>query len=369
MARFWNREEQVDPFNAGEPVLPWDDPSTAHETEGENCAFSDDEPYDGPTKERDHYDAPSSRNAAKASKRSKAKSGRKRKASGSAPVDNLQELFGEVLDTMTEGESSTDAGSSPYEVEMPTAKSRAAARAEKAGKTGKKKKSVALTTIKWIFFAIILTNLIPVFIGVVDILIEDIFGPDIESEYSYDGPEEPDFSDDAAEEQACRDTLGAAFNQALMSEGLAHPMLVQSLNESLLSSIGYTPEELGIDPNTYASWFLSNMTFNVSSVYVYDDGTASAYFDAWGPKDYLVQSEAYDSIWDYLYDEGLLNSDEMVSLTPEQQAAVQEIFDQVLNVSVTDNDSFLSVELEKVDGTWTIDEEEFAEELAQALGI
>ena len=366
MARFWNREEQVDPFNAGEPVLPWDDPSTAHETEGENCAFSDDEPYDGPTKERDHYDAPSSRNATKACKRNKAKSGRKHKSSSSASVDNLQELFGEVLDSMTDEGNSAGGDPSPYEVETSTAKTRAAT---KAGKTGKKKKSTALTVIKWVFFAIILTNLIPILIGASSILIEDIFGPDETYEYTYDQSNEPDFSDDEEEEKACRDALNSAFDRAVMSDGPAYPMLVQSLNESLVSSIGYTPEELGIDPNTYASWFLAYLDFDISSVYVYDDGTASAYFDTWGPKDYLVQSEAYDAIWDYLYGEDLLNGDEPTPLTPTQQAAIQEIFDEILNVSVTDNDSFLSVELEKVDGTWMIDEEEFAEELAQALGI
>ncbi len=356
MARFWNREEQVDPFNAGEPVLPWDDPSAEHETEGENCAFSD-EPYDGPTKKRDRYDAPSNR-------ASKSKSSHKRSSSNSSPVDNLQELFGEVIDSMTD-EGSSGGASSPYEVEAPNAKSRAA---NKAAKQGKKKKSTALTVIKWVFFAIILVNLIPILIGASSILIEDIFGPDEAYEYVYDGPDESNFSDDE-EEKACRDALNSAFDRAIMSDGPAYPMLVQSLNESLLSSLGYTPEELGIDPNTYASWFLAYLDFDISSVYVYDDGTASAYFDTWGPKDYLVQSEAYDAIWDYLYGEGLLNGDGPTPLTPTQQAAVNDIFNQIMDEASTDDDSFLSVELEKVNGTWMIDEEEFAEELVLALGI
>ena len=357
MARFWNLEEQVDPFNAGEPVLPWDDPSAEHETEGENCAFSD-EPYDGPTKKRDRYDAPSNRAP-------KSKSHRKRSSSNSSPVDNLHDLFGEVLDSISD-EGNSGGASSPYEVEASTAKTRTTA---KVGKAGKKKKSTALTVIKWVFFAIILVNLIPILIGASSILIEDIFGPDEAYEYVYDGPDESSFSDDEEEEKACRDALNSAFDRAVMSDGPAYPMLVQSLNESLVSSIGYTPEELGIDPNTYASWFLAYLDFDISSVYVYDDGTASAYFDTWGPKDYLVQSEAYDAIWDYLYGEGLLNGDEPAPLTPTQQAAVNDLFNQIMDEASTDNDSFLSVELEKVNGTWMIDEEEFAEELVLALGI
>lgn len=357
MARLWKHDEQIDPFNAGEPALPWDDPSTAHETEGEDCAFSD-EPYDGPTKKRDHYDAPSNR-------ASKSKPSRKRSSSNSSPVDNLHDLFGEVLDSMTDEGDSGDAPS-PYEVGAHTAKSRAT---NKAVKQGKKKKSTALTVIKWVFFAIILTNLIPILIGASSILIEDIFGPDEAYEYVYDGPDESNFSDDDTEEKACRDALNSAFDRTVMSDGLAYPMLVQSLNESLMNDLGYTPEELGIDPNTYASWFLAYLDFDISSVYVYDDGTASAYFDAWGPKDYDVQSKALDVIYEYLDAEGLLSSGEPTPLSPTQQAAVNELFNHVLDEAVTDDNSFLSIELERVDGTWTIDEDELAEELTYALGL
>lgn len=60
MARRIMHDAQVDPFTAGEPTLPWDEsPSPFGEDDQavEECAFGD-EPYDGPTKEPDNYNAP-----------------------------------------------------------------------------------------------------------------------------------------------------------------------------------------------------------------------------------------------------------------------------------------------------------------------
>lgn len=60
MARRIKHDAQVDPFTAGEPTLPWDEsPSPFGENDQavEECAFGD-EPYDGPTKEPDNYNAP-----------------------------------------------------------------------------------------------------------------------------------------------------------------------------------------------------------------------------------------------------------------------------------------------------------------------
>lgn len=60
MARRTKHDAQVDPFTAGEPTLPWDEsPSPFGEDNQavEECAFGD-EPYDGPTKEPDNYNAP-----------------------------------------------------------------------------------------------------------------------------------------------------------------------------------------------------------------------------------------------------------------------------------------------------------------------
>lgn len=60
MARRNKHDAQVDPFTAGEPTLPWDEsPSPFGEDDQavEECAFGD-EPYDGPTKEPDNYNAP-----------------------------------------------------------------------------------------------------------------------------------------------------------------------------------------------------------------------------------------------------------------------------------------------------------------------
>lgn len=63
MARRSKHDTQVDPFNAGEPTLPWDEPDApdllADRHHAEDCAFGE-EPYTSPTKMRDNYSAPDS---------------------------------------------------------------------------------------------------------------------------------------------------------------------------------------------------------------------------------------------------------------------------------------------------------------------
>ena len=72
MARRKQHDAQVDPFTAGEPTLPWDEPGVFdglfNGIEPETCIL-DGSPYDGPTKTRDDYEAPSADDTADHSQR------------------------------------------------------------------------------------------------------------------------------------------------------------------------------------------------------------------------------------------------------------------------------------------------------------
>lgn len=72
MARRKQHDAQVDPFTAGEPTLPWDEPGVFdglfNGIEPETCIL-DGSPYDGPTKTRDDYEAPSADDTADDSRR------------------------------------------------------------------------------------------------------------------------------------------------------------------------------------------------------------------------------------------------------------------------------------------------------------
>lgn len=51
------QDSNIDPFNAGEPILPWNDSAQLHDEDG--CVF-DDQPYNAPSKRQDDYEAPAS---------------------------------------------------------------------------------------------------------------------------------------------------------------------------------------------------------------------------------------------------------------------------------------------------------------------
>ena len=61
--------------------------------------------------------------------------------------------------------------------------------------------------------------------------------------------------------------------------GPLHDRAAAYLDEELQSWEGYTAAELGIDADAWATWALTGATYELSSVYAYDDGTGSAYFD------------------------------------------------------------------------------------------
>lgn len=44
------QDSNIDPFNAGEPILPWNDSAQLHDEDG--CVF-DDQPYNAPSKRQD----------------------------------------------------------------------------------------------------------------------------------------------------------------------------------------------------------------------------------------------------------------------------------------------------------------------------
>ena len=119
------------------------------------------------------------------------------------------------------------------------------------------------------------------------------------------------------------------------ASGELHERVVAYLDEELLRWEGYTAAELGIDADAWATWALGSVSYEISSVYAYDDGTGSAYLNAEAYGLSSMISDADTDLSSYLHDRGLRvqEGEEPAQLSEEQRAEVAELCDDVVLVA------------------------------------
>ena len=155
------------------------------------------------------------------------------------------------------------------------------------------------------------------------------------------------------------------------ASGELHARGVAYLDEELLRWEGYTAAELGIDADAWATWALSDVTCEVSSIYAYDDGTGTAYLNIEARDLSSVINEADAALFDYLseHDLALPGEQDMPELTDEQRAGAGAVWDEAMELAEPTGYSFVSVELVRTDGAWALDEADLEDALEDALGL
>lgn len=191
-------------------------------------------------------------------------------------------------------------------------------------------------------------------------------------DYVSDG--DADWRDTADElDLAAGEAVEQRLNELLAdpAAGSLHDRAAAYLDEELQSWEGYTAAELGIDADAWATWALTGATYELSSVYAYDDGTGSAYFDTEARNLNSIISEADTELYDYLSEHGLSARDgeEPAPLSEEQRAEVAALWQDACERAASPEGAFVSVELARVGETWTVDEESLDEALESALGL
>lgn len=331
---------QIDPFNAGDPVMPGDEPAWADDEDaglgGNEDARGHEEPdyaphgeqggephkrddnYQAPTTRRRDYDAPSTEDAPAHGGARPAAAGR-RGGRGCmvlivSAVLVIVALGGAFADWVaTEGPSLSDD---------------------------------------------------------IDALLDDdgITFDDYVSDGDADWRDTADELDRAAGEAVEQRLDGLLADPAA---GPLHDRAAAYLDEELQSWEGYTAAELGIDADAWATWALTGATYELSSVYAYDDGTGSAYFDTEARNLYGIISEADAELSDYLdeHDLSVRGDETPAPLSEGQRAEVAALWQDACERSGSPEDGFVGVELARTDGTWTVDEESLDEALGSALGL
>lgn len=167
-----------------------------------------------------------------------------------------------------------------------------------------------------------------------------------------------------------------AFEQrmdALLADPSADPatgFVTSALKERLEIWVGYDSTQLGIDAQAATAWALSGLTYQISGVYAFDDGTATIYFDSKAPSLGALIDAAYDGISAYLTANDLGTwSGNPSALSDVQRAETSAIWEEALKDAKEFDESFTSIELTCVDGVWTVDEASLEEALRNSVGL
>lgn len=343
-------DSQIDPFNADDPVMPgeepeWLDEEPADEEEapyaphgekdGEPHKVSDD--YQAPTTRSHDYDAPSIEGAPAPTPASRAPS------------------LGKQWQQAAEG----------------------ARRAQ-----GRSRKRATLGCVVALAVAVTLFGVVGDLLVSCVSLVTETVADGVDAVFFENGVTFDDYvSDGGGDWRDTADELDLAAGKAVerrMGELLAdpasgelHERVVAYLDEELLRWEGYTAAELGIDADAWATWALSDVTCEISSIYAYDDGTGTAYLDIEARDLSSVISDADTALFDCLseYDLALTHAQDKPELTDEQRAAVGAAWSEAMELAEPTGYSFVSVELVRTDGTWALDEADLGEALESALGL
>lgn len=358
-------ESQVDPFNAGEPELPADEPERLDEPPETSDARPDYAPHadpgGSPHKSDDNYQAPTTRERAyDAPSTDEPRRSRRTRAEKAHPTRTTRPARSASL---------TSEDAHPLGPEWQRAADEARRRAGRA--RGRRLGCmVALIVALSLFGSIggLVASYVPSARRAISDGIDTVLeGDPSEDPAPDDGPAWSGDEQDLAAEKALEERLDVLL--ANPSSGELHDRVASHLSGWLLQREGYTAEELGIDVNACATWLVSSASYEISSVYTYDDGTGSAYFDmtALPAHDLLSTSE----ITPYLLDHNLYyigSEDEPGTLTDAQRAEVAALWDEAAE-GVEPRDSFLHVELTLEDGAWIVDEASLWSALESGFGI
>lgn len=337
MARRTVNENDIDPFNAGEPIMPWDDPAALHD-DASSCAF-DETPYQAPSKRADEYVSPekttSTQTADAAGQR---RSKRARKAERKVAVEAARKRGASVRPARSTG--GRDAKRSPLR-----------------------------TVILLIVFISLASSLLGGLVSCIDDTVEhlsdrveSIFDSTEESSATrtddYEPTPQTEFSDDEA---AIRDLVFARLD-SLGDDARWRGSARAKLDERLDSYLGYSSTELGIDGDAYVDWLLAHLSWSCSAAFAFDD-EGSVYVDLTSPDAYEFFDELSDDTHDTL---GTLDGKKP---NAAQRQKVADAFNDLLdNDPDTTTHSLRFTAKPSDDGGWSLDEDEFYNELAYPLG-
>lgn len=213
-----------------------------------------------------------------------------------------------------------------------------------------------------------------VFSVLVGILSAALFGAALSASDSYSDSYETMYGSGAgatqqldAEESAVFDAAAAEFDKPLNRDAAFMAELADeyrdAIDESFGAYYGVTCDDLGINPVDVAEWAVNNYSYEIDSVYVDSNGTASVYIDT-------VSSDYFDMVNRFVE----LTNDYATSTgakdlsAAETRADVGKLFYQAMEETSGTTTYFAAVEFEKHGSTWAPVEDSLEEEFEFVFG-
>lgn len=309
-------DSNIDPFNAGEPVMPED--TLQDDFSGDACSFAN-HSYSAPQKRPDSYRAPTDDSPTGAA-------GRDSNVATKRPSRPWRAAF---------KANSNKSNQKPRTADLtPSNSPKRAARRNK----------VAIVILA-LFILGTAGNLLDSALS--DVSLPSSFGNALftydEDSSSHSRADELDPTEPDEEDRAVYDATDQALSNLQDNESV-HKRICDDFSQELESSCGYSAEELGIDPSSYADKLLDSFTYQIDSVYAFtdfddsSDNRGTAFFDYFVPDTYDFDETLHEELNDYLYDEGLTSTHG--ELTDAQKERVREIYNDALDeIEDDDNES------------------------------
>lgn len=346
-------DSNIDPFNAGEPELPWDDPSAREDAPRSTQNRSDDEEagsdespvaspvepegtYVAPQKEPDSYAAPEEGEGEKSS----ASRGRARTAKASASAKRPKP----ARPSKPAGDASKSSGG------------------EQSGKKGGGCGCATMVLIVALFGTGALGS-------IARCSYEAFYAITGQRSDSTEASTEPSaqstFDVGAAKEQIKQD-LGNRLGK-ISDDPSLRQRIVAVLDRQVKEYLGYGIEDLGVDGSAFADAMLKSYSYKIGSTYVHPSSdietTGSAYYDVSaidGTKcvtDFTGQAQAY------LQEKGIFafgGATDLPALSGDQKAFLKGAMNEIVTSAKPDQARAFSLAYTYVNGAWTPDQNELS---------
>lgn len=364
MARKWRDTDNVDPFNASDPVMPSEDADAWHD--GSDDCNLDDGAYEAPKTKKSHPSENFKRQL--------------------SPVDNVDTDEEDELTNSDEYQDDED--NFDDERDEDASQKATSGRAYKMTAGGANKKSSKLT-FKFIAIVIVIFSVAISFIGIVSTFIGRAFsniGSSSSREYSYselvdelnnrgyhvdewsETSEDDEYSEEASAETYLTSVIDDRLS-ALKNDNNLRQMIIEDFNYKFAGAYGFMPEEAGLDSSAFADKVLNSYSYEISNVYAFPDEGEGHVYAYIGANQFWDFNEVFDRLAQSYLSENNLMYPTNPNFTAEQKAQIRSYFEEAINTAWEPSEDYISFNFTLEGDTWSIDEDAYQEEIEYAFSI
>lgn len=332
------RHTDIDPFNAGEPILPWCDPETH---------------TDDPHIDLDDMDM---------------------HAEAQRSADSL-------ADDSSPSRSSSKRPKSPSRAKRGQSVAKRSKKTRGASDQPIKARKSARPVLIAILLLFLLSggfSLVAGIPGCVAGALSSIFTPYDDTSSLEDFPDAPAYSPEefTKAESACLDATTLRMEQ-LTTPGSAEyqrasKLIVNDFNQACMDYLYYSAEELGLDGTAVADWLIGSLRYEMSSVHAFPDDPSpygSAYLNVTVANPLSLYDSFFTPASDYLTKNGLLGYADEPGPDSTAQLHLKDLLHTAISSSTDEAEPFVRFELIYVDGKWSISETDYVSELDFIFGM